>query len=71
MREKRHLILTGDQKKANEIRKIASVYYSKVDVWYDRRSQLFMAEIICRDSEWCLLKKVLPVLRKEGFVYGA
>ena len=71
MGEKRYLILTGEKKKADEIRKVASVYYSKVDVWFDRRSGLYMAEIICRNSEWNLLKKALPVLRKEGIVYGA
>lgn len=71
MREKRHLILTGNEKKASEIEKKASIYFAKVDVWYDRRSGLFMAEIICRDHEWSLLKKSLPALRKEGIVYGA
>lgn len=71
MGEKRHIILTGNKQKASEIEKKASVYYSKVDVWYDRRSQLYIAEIVCRDSEWNLIKKVLPRVRKEGFVYGA
>ena len=70
MREKRHLILIRSQRKADKIRESAGVYFAKVDVWYDKRSQLFMAEIICRDSEWCLLKKALPTLRKEGIVYG-
>lgn len=71
MGEKRHLILTDNQRKADKICNTANNYYVKVDRWFDKRSNLFFVEIVSRDIEWNVLKKVLPRVRKEGYVYGA
>ena len=71
MIERRHLILTGSKATADELEKSASRFFAKVDVWFDRQTGKYMADIVCRDSEWCRIKKALPVIRKEGSVYGA
>lgn len=70
LREKRHLITT-DVATFNEIRKVIEEYYVEAAVIdFKRRFGLVTVEIICRNLEWMLLKRKLPVLRKEGYMYS-
>ena len=70
LKEKRHLIMT-DVKTFNKVKEVIKDYYVDAAVVdFKRRLGLITVEIVCRNLEWMLLKRKLPVLRKEGYMYS-
>lgn len=70
LKEKRHLITTDIETFA-ELKTVVESYYVEASVVeFKRRLGLVTVEIVCRNLEWLLLKRELPIMRKEGYMYS-
>lgn len=70
LKEKRHLITT-DVESFNEVQMVVRDYFVEARVVeFKRRIGLVTFEICCRNLEWLLLKRKLPFMRKEGYMYS-
>ena len=70
LKERKHLITT-DLETFNEVKTVIEDYYVEASiVEFKRRLGLVTVEVVCRNLEWMLLKRKLPVLRKEGYMYS-